>query len=46
MKELVVEVQFLIRYIGGVFTLRPNLSEEVIGPVHWNVFGMLFFLNI
>lgn len=30
MKELVIEAQLLIRYIGCVFTLRPNLSEEVI----------------
>lgn len=45
MKELVIETQFFIRYVGGVLTLRPNLSEEVIGPNHWHFFGMFFLFR-
>lgn len=46
MKELVIEVQFFIWYVGGVLTLRPNLSEEVVGPIHWHFFRVFFLLDI
>lgn len=46
MKELVIEVQFFIWYVGRVLTLRPNLSEEVIGPICWNFFRVFFLLDI